>query len=51
MVGMINCIKPDMSVDADCLDRIEGIPSELKNAFITSIAAGSVLASTIIDED
>lgn len=51
IVGMINCLKPDMSVDVDCLDRIEGIPSEFKNAFITSITAGSVLASTIIDED
>ncbi len=51
VVGMINCLKPDMSVDVDCLDRIEGIPSEFKNAFITTIATGSVLASTISDED
>lgn len=51
VVEMINCLKPDMSVDVDCLDRIEGIPSEFKNAFITTIATGSVLASTISDED
>ena len=51
VVGMINCIKQGMSVDVDCLDRIEGIPSEFKNAFITAVAAGSVLASTISDED
>ena len=50
VVGMINCLKPDMSVDVDCLDKA-GIPSEFKNAFITTIATGSVLASTIIDED
>ena len=50
VVGMINCLKPDMSVDVDCLEK-EGIPSEFKNAFITAIATGSVLASTISDED